>query len=153
MGTLGKTLSLVSFVVGLAISLLVYAKYSQAQEGMMGAIAANMNSFGMSSWDGDNEDELPKLTTERIAAPANGSASRDFEIVHIDQSKGEEMPPVAEVAAEAEVGLPENATFGEKLSYYFAQMSVWLFGEKEESLEMSCKTKKDGGKVCSVVRG
>ena len=57
------------------------------------------------------------------------------------------------VAVEAEdQGLPAEATMGEKVKFYVDRLIAWFVGEKEETLQMDCKTKKDGGKVCSVVR-
>ncbi|NIY80560.1 hypothetical protein HCZ23_13925 [Celeribacter sp. HF31] len=151
MGTLGKTLSIVGAVVGMVISVLVYAEISRTQKGVQ--IALTESFQGSSYFRDSSEDDLPKLTTERIAAPKNGSEARSFEIEHVDESADLQDGVAAEAAVEPEApGLPDDATMGEKLSYYVDRLIAWFVGEKEETLHMDCKTKKDGGKVCSVVR-
>ncbi|WP_417261837.1 hypothetical protein [Celeribacter sp.] len=151
MGTFGKTLSIVGAVVGMVISILVYAEISRTQSGVQAAL---VDSFQGSSYymRSEGEDDLPKLTTERVAAPKNGSEARSFEIEHVDGT--EELQEGAEaVAVEAEdQGLPAEATMSEKVKFYVNRLIAWFVGEKEETLHMDCKTKKDGGKVCSVVR-
>jgi hypothetical protein len=162
MGTFGKTLSLISFLIGITISILVYLQYSKAQSGMMKAVSNNM-SMTESYWDGSDEDDAPSLSTMRVAAPKGGSAAKTFEIEHVDASAetgtivyddgtgafGEDV-----AAAEPEaLGPPEDASFGELVSYYFEVACIWLFGEREDSLKMDCKAKQGGGKVCNVSRG
>lgn len=149
MGTFGKTLSIIGAVVGMVISVLVYAEISKTQKGVQTAL---VDSFqGPSFFNGSSNDDLPKLTTERVAAPKNGSEARSFEIEIIDDVT--DLEDGAGEAAVAEVqGLPEDATLSEKAMYYFERVSAWLFGEREEKVHMECKVKRDGGKVCSVVR-
>jgi hypothetical protein len=162
MGTFGKTLSLISFVIGITISILVYLQYSEAQSGMMKAVSGNMSVTG-SYWQGDDEEEAPTLSTMRVAAPKGGSAAKTFEIEHVDASAetgtivyDDDTGTFGEDVAAAEpegFDPPEDATFGELAKYYFEAASIWLFGEREETLKMDCKAKEGGGKVCNVSRG
>ncbi|WP_224501890.1 hypothetical protein [Celeribacter litoreus] len=143
-------MSLVGFIVGLTISALVYVQYSGAQTSVMKAVADNVR--GMETYDLMGKDDTPALSTERIAAPPQGSEARVFEIVPFEGAEEEEAAEAA-VIVDEDV-LPEDATIGEKISHFFEKVSVWLFGEKEEApLEMKCSRKPDGGKVCSVSRG
>lgn len=155
MGTFRKTLSLVSFAVGTVITILVYAQYAHTQSTVMKAVADRVETMGGGSFKdyrSSSDDDVPSLSMSKVAAPKNGSEMRNFEIVYDEEAPEDEA---AQVAMEAEVpSLPEDATFGEKVVFYFERVSAWLFGERKDDgkVEMSCTTKRDGGKVCTVAR-
>ncbi|PTQ70784.1 hypothetical protein [Celeribacter persicus] len=146
------------------MSLLAYLHYSHMQAETREAVAQNVVISDSYVRRKAQEDELPTLSTMRVAAPKNGSEARSFEIEHVDETAGtgqivwdDGTGEMAEYSAEPEVpevpGPPEDAGIGELAMYYFERLSAWLFGEREETIEMDCKTKRDGGKVCSVTRG
>lgn len=95
------------------------------------------------------DSTLPSLQVEKIAAPANGSVAKTFEIV-IDEPR-EAAAPEPEVVIEPEI----ERTFGEKVKLAIKAMGMWLLGKEptdEEGYTMDCKKKKDGGKVCQIKR-
>lgn len=161
MGNLWRILSLISFVIGIVISFAVYAQYSETQGSVMEIMSQNMNSAAF----GEEEDQPPTLSTVTVAAPAAGSEAKIFEVEHVDAEKAtaeiiyddgtqpREEVVSEDVAAVEKPQLPEDATLGEKAKFYFDMASVWLFGEREEKVEMKCKAKAGGGKVCTVSRG
>ncbi|SFJ32407.1 hypothetical protein [Celeribacter neptunius] len=165
MGTFGKTLSLMGFAIGVVVSILVYAQYSQTQSEVMSIVSDRMQSMPSTDFYVEGQEEQPPtLSVAKVTAPKSSSGVRQFEIEHVeapaqtgsviiyDNGEGAGSDPATEVEVTVEKTLPESASFGEKITFYFGRVSAWLFGEREEKVEMSCRPKAGGGKVCTVTR-
>ncbi|GAA3863561.1 hypothetical protein [Celeribacter arenosi] len=162
MESTGKIIGIVSFVIMLALGAVVSAQFATVQGDMTTFVDGQMTAAA--SYDAyGNETDAPTLDVAKVAAPKNGSAAKEFEIVITDEPLPSaqiiiddgSLPrePRAEKEPVDPWFVPEDATIPETAKIYFAAIIGMLKGEKRDSgYTMDCKKKKDGGKICSIVR-
>lgn len=151
----------VSLVVGVVLIVMQFS----ISTSLTSDVAGRMSDYSMkggSYYSGKKDG--PVLDPTRIVAPKGGNgklAELDVttdsipsaEIVLDDGTGAVEFEP--KVVNEPEAGLSEDAGFVEKAMFLLAAAWSWVVGdrgEEEDSYEMSCKPKKGGGKVCTIVR-
>ncbi|WP_434290536.1 hypothetical protein [Celeribacter sp. SCSIO 80788] len=140
-----KTLRLMSFAVGIVVALLAFLHFTQGTPDTMQTVAESIATTNSVLGGGQKVDVAEVASTVRVPAP---QSLAELDRVAQGESAALELPAeVAEVA-----GPPEDASIGELGMYYFERLSAWLFGEREPSVEVGCKT-RSGGKICSVSNG
>lgn len=157
--------SIVGVAVSVVIGIILVVMQISISTSVMDTVSGEMSGFsgtGASYYHGkSNGDELDPT---RIIAPKGGNGKlAELEIIDdsipsaevvIDDGTGN-VDFEAKMTDEPEYVLSEDAGVVEKVVFFAGVVWRWILGdrgEKEDSYEMSCKPKKGGGKVCTIIR-
>jgi hypothetical protein len=153
----------ISAVVGI-ILLVMQLSISTSLTASVSSSMAGYAEFGDGASYYGGQTDGPVLDPTRIIAPKGGNGKMaeldvtddripSAEIIIDDGTGSVDFQP--KVEEEPEIGLSEDAGIGEKVVFFLGVVWRWILGdrgEKEDTYEMSCKPKKGGGKVCTIVR-
>lgn len=157
--------SIAGVAVSAVVGVILVVMQINISTSVMGSVSGEMSGFsggGGSYYSGkSNGDELDPT---RIIAPKGGSGKlAELEIfddsipsaeVIIDDGIGH-VDFEAKVPDQPEFVLSDDAGAIEKVVFFAGVVWRWILGDrgdKDDSYEMSCKPKKGGGKVCTIVR-
>lgn len=157
--------SIAGVAVSVVVGIILVVMQINISTSVMSTVSGDMSGVsgtGSSYYNGRSEDDV--LDPTRIIAPKGGNGKlAELEIIDdsipsaeiiIDDGTGN-VDFEAKVPDEPEYVLSDDAGVVEKVVFFAGVVWRWILGdrgEKEDSYEMSCKPKKGGGKVCTIIR-
>ncbi|MBU2937655.1 MULTISPECIES: hypothetical protein [Pacificibacter] len=157
--------SIAGIAIAVVVGIILVAMQISISTSVMSTVSGEVSGVsgtGSSYYHGRSDGDV--LDPTRIIAPKGGNGKlAELEIIDdgipsaeviIDDGTGN-VDFEAKVIEEPDYVLSEDAGVVEKVVFFAGVVWRWILGdrgEKEDSYEMSCKPKKGGGKVCTIIR-